>query len=415
MAEAATIPGSVIWACAPTAPKLHRYVLPALQQLIPASWVVPNGFSAEFLDLRLKNGSLVHLQTLEAPDQGRGQGADLVWIDECCELTLEHWEVIRPSLTDRQGVAIMSSSPRGYDWVYEHFYHKAELGVPGYWACRYATRDNPIISAEEIADAQATMSPTMFAQEYDADFVVFQGAIYGSTIDSQILRDDADIRRIIPEWPAIGADRQILVGIDTGADHPFGAAKLVVTEQGIVVVGEYLERDKSFIEHAPPIKAMAFSHGFGPIRYAINKNERQPLLELAQHGIFCERAANDQVAGIERVKSWLHARQLFFIERLVPRTIKQMKSYRWADNYSPKDESKSIKERVYKKEDELPDCIRYALMCWPALPKAVTRAPERDLSNLPDEMQAVISRMRRIERDQSSLEPNMSQTEDFFA
>ena len=415
VAEAATIPNSIIWACAPTAPKLHRYVLPALQQLIPASWVIPNGFSAEFLDLRLKNGTLLHLQTLESPDQGRGQGADLIWIDECCELTLAHWEVIRPSLTERRGAAIMSSSPRGYDWVHDNFYQKAEQGVPGYWACRYATRDNPIITEEEISDAKATMSPTMFSQEFDADFVIFQGAIYGSLVDSQILRSDTDVQKIIPEWPKINADRQILVGIDTGADHPFGSTKIVVTEFGLVVVGEYLERHKSFVEHAQAIKAMTFSHGNGPVRYAINKNERQPMIELSQHGIFCERAQNDQVAGTERVKSWLHSKQLFFVQSCVPRTIEQMKSLRWADNFSPKDEQKSVKEKVYKVKDELPDCIRYSLMCWPRLPAAPQPSTVRDISKLPPEMQRTIQRMRRLDKDPSVLDPNDSQTVDFFA
>ena len=415
VAEAVTIPHSIVWACAPSVPKLHRYVLPTLQQLIPSSWVIPGGFSSEFLDLRLRNGSLLHLQTLETPDQGRGQGADLVWIDEACELTLAHWETISPSLTERRGAAIVSTSPRGFDWVYDHFWKNAENGIPGYWACKYATSDNPIISKDELDAAKATMSDEMYRQEFEADFVVFQGAVYGGAVDPQVLRTDDDVRKIIPEWPQISSDRQILVGLDTGADHPFGATKLIVTELGIVAVGEYLERHKSFVEHASAIKSMAFSHGFGPVCYAINKNERQPMIELAQHGIFCERAQNDQVAGTERVKSWLHARQLFFVERLVPRTITQMKSLRWADNYSPKDESKTVKEKVYKKADELPDCIRYTLVTFPQLPSVKPASTERDISKLPAEMQSAIQRMRRLDKDPAILEANESQTLDFWA
>lgn len=408
--EEACIPNSVVWCAAPTVPKLHRYVLPALQELIPSQWV--KSWNAEFMDLRLKNGSLVHLQTLEDPDQGRGQGLDAVWVDEVAELTLQHWEVLRPSLTERRGVAIFSSSPRGYDWVHDNFYKPAEDGIPGYWACRYTTMDNPIISKDEVADAQATMSAEMFAQEFLADFVVFQGAVYGGAIESQILRDTDAIRKVLPEWPQINPSRQVLVGIDTGADHPFGATKIVATEAGLVVVGEYLERNKSFIEHAAALKRLAHSHGMGPVRFAINKNERQPMIELAQHGIFCEKAQNDVVAGVERVKSWLHTHQLYFVEALVPQTIKQMKSYRWADNYSPKDEQKKVKEKVYKKADELPDTVRYSLMIWPSLPKAATSAPGRDLSKLPDDQRAIIERMRRIDNE-PKVDP-ASQMGDFY-
>ena len=133
-------------------------------------------------------------------------------------------------------------------------------------------------------------------------------------------------------------------------------------------------------------------------RWAINKNERQPMIELGQHGIYCQPAQNDLVAGTERVKSWLHARQLFFVEAFCPRTIQQMKAYRWAENFSPKDGA-ARKEKVYKIDDELPDCVRYALMTWPVLPTAKEpEAKERDISSLPLEVQTSIQRMRRIDK-----------------
>lgn len=390
----ACIPNSVVWCTAPSNPKLNRYVLPAVQQLIPPEWV--QSWSSEFLDLRLKNGSLIHFQTLEDPDQGRGQGLDCVWCDEVCELSEKHWLVLRPSLTERRGVALFSSSPRSYDWVWKSFFKPAEDGVPGFWACRYASKENPIISQEEIDDAKATMPEAMYRQEFEADFVIFQGAVYGGAIDPQILGSDAEVKQVLPEWPEIAPWRQVLVGVDTGADHPFGAVKLVSSEKGLVVVGEYLERHKSFVEHAGAMQRMANSAN---TRWSINKNERQPMIELAQHGITCQGAENDVVAGTERVKSWLHSKQLFFVASKAPLTIQQMKAYRWADNEA-RDQAKRI-EKVYKKDDELPDCIRYACMTYPILPSGPPKQENqpRDLSLLPDEMRASILRMRRIDAE----------------
>lgn len=385
-----TKPNSVWWACAPTNPKLHRYVIPAFQKLIPESWV--KNWSSEYLDLTLTNGSLLHFQTLEDPDQGRGQGLDGVWIDEASELTADHWHVLRPSLTERRGIAILTTSPRSYDWVWEEFYHKAELQTQGYWACRYATSENPIIDAAELAEAKASMPPAMFQQEFMADFVIFTGAVYGGLVDPQILHTTEQVKALIPEWPDL-SHYQTLVGIDTGADHPFGAVKLVVTTKGLVCVGEYLERNRSFIQHAYSIKTLA---GSPLTKYAINKNERQPMIELAQHGINCQPAQNDVIAGIQRVSSWLHARQLYFVQDYCPLTVRQLKAYRWADDKA-KDGSVR-KEKVYKKEDELPDCLRYALMSWPILPKTqVESSPIRNITNLPLEMQATIVRMRKTE------------------
>lgn len=396
--EEASIPNTIGWACAPSNPKLHRYVIPAFQKLIPKDWVAD--WSSEFLDLRLKNGSLIHFQTLEHPDQGRGQGLDWLWIDEVCELTDDHWNTISPSLADKQGVAFFTTSPRSYDWVYEQLYKPAEDGVPGYWGLHAKTFDNPIFHTKEgeefLEREKERMPDTMYRQEYEADFVIFTGAVYGGGLDPQILRTPEQIKCIIPEWPDIASWRQVLVGIDTGADHPFGAVKLISTELGLVVVGEYLERHKTFIEHAGNMKRLAWN---GNTKWAINRNERQPMLELAQHGIFCQGAENDVVAGTERVKSWLHQKQLWFIESLCPMTIKQCKAYRWAEPKT-KDGQTREREKVFKKDDELPDCLRYAVMTWPQLPKMqVDISTARDLSKLPDETRTVIERERRITKE----------------
>jgi len=385
------VPNTIGWCCAPTAPKLHRYILPALQQLIPSEWVVD--FSIEFGDIRLKNGSLIHLQTLEDPDQGRGQGLDWVWMDEASELTEEHWHVLRPSLAERRGAAFFSTSPRSFDWVYEDLYKPAEESVPGYWACRYSTSENPIISQDELDEAKASMPDLMYRQEFEADFVTFTGAVYGEELrEHHILETDDAIRKHLPEWPSIDPDRQVLIGIDTGADHPFGAVKLVKTENALIVVGEYLERNRSFLEHAASLRAMAGTQ----TRWAINKNDKQPALELAQHGIFCQKAENEVMAGTERVKTWLHNNKLYFVRSRCPQTIKQMRAYRWDDNKSK--DGQNRKERVFKKNDELPDALRYALLSWPSLPKAKpVEEAQRDLSKLHPEIQVAIERMRRLE------------------
>jgi len=396
--EEACVPNTIGWAAAPTNPKLHRYVIPAFQQLIPSNWVAD--WNTEFKDLRLKNGSLIHFQTLEDPDQGRGQGLDWLWIDEICELTEEHWNVIRPSLGDKQGVAFFTSSPRSYDWVWEKLYKPAEELTPGYWALHAQTKDNPVFQTPEgvafLASEKQSMPDAMYRQEYEADFVIFTGAVYGGSIDSQILHTDEQVRQIIPEWPKIEPWRQVIIGLDTGADHPFGATKFVSTERGLVGVGEYLERHKSFVEHANALKRLAASSN---TKWAINRNERQPMIELAQHGIFCQAAENDVVAGTERVKTWLHQKQLWFVERLCPRTITQMKAYRWAPDKTK--DGQVRRERVYKRDDELPDCVRYTVMTWPQLPKPVEldANPPRDLSKLPAEMRLAIERMRRIDRN----------------
>lgn len=417
-AEEATIPNTLGWACAPTNDKLHRYVIPALQQVIPEDAVIPNGWSVEHQDLRLKNGSTIHFQTLEDPDQGRGQGLDWLWIDEVCELTKAHWDVIRPSLAG-DTVAFFTTSPRGYDWVNKELATPAQRGDPGYrlYLAKSSQSSNPRMSADFLAREKAQMSDEMYRQEYEADLVSFTGAVYGSAVASQVLTTPEAVQTLIPEWPEIAPWRQILVGLDTGADHPFGAVKIAVVEKGLVVIDEYLERSKPFIEHKYHLWSMANS---GSARWAINKNERQGMIELAQppHAITNLFAAeNDLIAGTERVKSWLAAKQLYFVEARCPRTIQQMQSYRYADNFSSKDESKRGKEKVYKKDDELPDCIRYIVMTWPQLPVINPEVDlRRNLTGLPKGTQMVIKRERLAEEAYNNRDfEGPTVAEDFWA
>jgi hypothetical protein len=85
-----------------------------------------------------------------------------------------------------------------------------------------------------------------------------------------------------------------------------------------------------------------------------------------------------------------------------------MSALRYADNFNTKDDSKHETERVYKKDDELPDCLRYALMTWPELPKVQVQTEKpRDLTKLDPEIKKAIERMRRLDK---ADKPQTSQT-----
>lgn len=390
--EEAVFPGTTGWACAPTIPKLNRYVIPAFQRLIPNEAV--KHWDSQLQDLWLKNGSLIHFQTLETPDQGRGQELDWLWIDEVCELTEAHWNTIEPSLIG-DTVAMFTSTPRGYDWVYDRLYLPAEQRKPGFWACQAKTSDsaNPRMSLKWLAGKRQEMGDAWFEQEYEANFVNFQGAIYENRVPAQILRSDDDVRKWIPEWNDDGYVhpwRTAYIGVDTGADHPFGLAKAICTDKAIIWVDEYLERDRSFAEHAVAMKRMAFPH---QAQFAINQNERQPILEFARHGIDCAPAVNDVHAGIERVKSWIGLRKMWFVQSRVPRLIKQMQSLRYADERTDQQSRKKLV--VYKKNDELPDCVRYACMTYPELPNDPVEAALADLSQFTEAEQRDIQRLQK--------------------
>src|SRR5690606_15266293 len=105
------------------------------------------------------------------------------------------------------------------------------------------------------------------------------------------------------------------------------------------------------------------AHPFDPAVVAIDRAAKMVQLDLYDvHKIMtapAQNAVTGDLGGIRRVKSWLEADQLWFIEGLVPKTIEQMRGYQWAD---PSSSGELRREAVKKVNDDLPDALRYLLM-----------------------------------------------------
>lgn len=389
--DEASTPRTVGWCCAPSYPQLHDYVIPTFFRVCPPTWYDPKHWSEKHYELPLRNGSLVQFRSLDDPDRGRGPGLHWAWLDEACQIAERAWDTLRPALSEHRGVAWFTTTPLGFDWCYKRFWVPAMTGVPGFWAAKYTTADNPIIDADELREARATMDPLFYRQEYEADFVQFLGAVFGDLLPPCILRTDEQIRRVIPTWPTLPPETPLFAGIDPGADHPFAAVLFARTPAGIVGVGEHLHRHAPLSVHLAHLRAQWAGRIVSPI--GIDRSAPQMAIELAQHGIATVQAENNVVAGIQRLLSWMAARQFFLIERAMPRTIEQFASYRWAENTSA--DGQRQKEKVFKLDDDLVDAARYAVMTWPELPEAAAPVTTRDLSSLPDHVRRDIEREAR--------------------
>lgn len=400
--EELTIPNVWWWASAPTYRDLEDFVMPAFFAQVPQAWLDDprTEWSESEYTLVLPNRAMIQFRSLEDAEAGRGPGLDGWWIDEICKLTKHHWEVGRPMLSDRRGILIATTTPKGEDWVDESFYQTAEAGRPGYWACSYRTTDNPIFQTpegqEEIAEAKASMSELMFRQEYEADIVTFTGAIYGEYVDRCIIDGtDDEMRHYFPEWPNLDVSRPAIAGLDPGTDHPFAFGQFVASPRGLVKIAEYAERQKPYAIHVSNIRQL--QRGF-TCRVGIDRSQAQAQIELAQYGFHTVQAENDVIAGINRVTAWMlknpaHREPgqlphgLVLPKRYVPETIRTYRKYRWADS-EKRDGSTKNRELVYKKDDDIPDADRYALMSYPVLPAGdpINSTGRRDLSTLPAKM-----------------------------
>jgi hypothetical protein len=393
-AEETIVPGSIGWCCAPSYPELEDYVIPAFFSVLPSEWFdhPQTEWSEDRLHLRLPNNAEVSFRSLDNPDRGAGPGLDWVWIDEARKIQELAWQILRPALTERKGIAWLTTSPDwGEDWCHRTFWLPALNQQPGFWAVTYTTKDNPIIDPAEVEDARKTMPPALFRREYEASVEYPEGTIYGDAIDGTLAGDDR-IRKWLPEWPAIHPTRQCLVALDPGTDHPFAAVLIVVTPYGLVVCGEYEERHKTYLEHATDVKKMV--GGLTP-RYGIDRSQAQAAIELSQYGIFAAGTENDVEAGVQRVFAWMQTGRMLISTARCPKLIARLRQYRWAD--VPETKRGQMAPVPFKKDDDLPDALRYGVMMWPELPTSkeaekFLAKPVRNLLTLPDQDRLLIER-----------------------
>ena len=101
----------------------------------------------------------------------RGAGLDILWMDEAAFIRSEEpWQVMRPALSDKQGLLITTTTPDGKNWFYDEFWNKDSLADPNQGRVEYRSIDNPYFPKSEWEYTRQRYHPLLFAQEYMAAF-----------------------------------------------------------------------------------------------------------------------------------------------------------------------------------------------------------------------------------------------------
>lgn len=172
----AGLEGKRAWWVGPTYPTASVGWRPLLHLAaqIPKAWPMKTTRTTHY-----PGGGWVQVRSADKPESLRGEGLDLVVIDEVAHIAKfdEVWEQsLRPALSDRQGKAIFISTPKGYNHFWE-LYKRADT-LDDWASFQHPTWDNPFIAQEEIDAAEAQLPALVFRQEYGAEFVQLAGALF---------------------------------------------------------------------------------------------------------------------------------------------------------------------------------------------------------------------------------------------
>jgi hypothetical protein len=93
-------------------------------------------------------------------------------------------QIIRPTLSDRNGWFVFASTPRGKNLFYD-VHRTAERTPEEYYSLTLKASVSGIIHPQELDDLRRTMDPEEFAQEYECSFdAALKGAIYAAEVNA---------------------------------------------------------------------------------------------------------------------------------------------------------------------------------------------------------------------------------------
>lgn len=173
-------PDRNVWYVAPTYKQAKQIVWRKLKhKLQDLRWA--KKINESELTIELKNGSLISLKGADNADSLRGVGLDYLILDEFADIDPEAWyEVLRPTLADKEGGALFIGTPKGIgNWAHDIYNMPTEN--PDQWASyQYTTIDGGNVKPEEIEAARRDLDERTFRQEFLATFETYAGRIYYS-------------------------------------------------------------------------------------------------------------------------------------------------------------------------------------------------------------------------------------------
>jgi hypothetical protein len=151
------------------------------------------------LEITLVNGSMIMMRSADNKDSIRGIGLDYVVIDEAADIPglQETWQaVIRPTLSDREGDAMIIGTPKGKGFLFDLF--NTGKTTEDWISWQYTTAQGGQVSEEELAQAKRDLDDRTFKQEYEAGWIEFAGSIYYSFGDHNLISKSVPLQQGTP-------------------------------------------------------------------------------------------------------------------------------------------------------------------------------------------------------------------------
>lgn len=231
-------PSAVVWYVAPTYRDAREIGWEEFLEHADVLKPAIKSIHSSFLKVTFINGAKMYFKGSDKPDSLRGRGLTLCIIDEAAFCHEDTWKKsIRPALSDKQGKAILISSPNGHNWFKQQYHHAMGNAYPAWTAWRFPSSHNPLLTEEDLEAARHELSEMDYRQEYLAEFVTKAGLIY----------DDFSDDNINDEWKFDPGVHDVYLGMDFGYANPT-AVMFVAVDRATGTVHQF---DELYVERTP--------------------------------------------------------------------------------------------------------------------------------------------------------------------
>jgi len=333
------------------------YVAPTFQSARDIAWeglkkrivglnVQPNETRLE-VDVPNKYGgvSKIMLRSWDSVETLRGQFFDLIILDEIAHIKnfwINWQEVLRPTLTDRQGQALFISTPSGFN----HFFDLCNLELTDneFQSFHFTSWDNPYLPKDELEKAKATLPEDRFSQEYLAEFTKTTGLVYKEFDRASHLYENDDL---VPK------SFKRYAGVDFGFRNPAAVAEVRTDGDRFFVTDEWYKTERTDTQIADYVAGCGFE--------AVYPDPENPsaIEELNRRRVNVREVAKGKgsvEAGVSKIQELFKTGKLRIHKRCV-NLIAELESY----SYDEEKDGKNDNEKPIKHKDHLLDALSYAI------------------------------------------------------
>ena len=299
--------------------------------------------------IELSNNSTIRMGSINQVDSVVGRSYDLIIFDEAA-LTdgRDAFNVaLRPTLDKENSKAIFISTPRGRNNYFAEFYYRGFSEEFPEWCSVKATyHENPRISESDIIEARKTMSANEFAQEYMADFNVYEGQVWAFNHEACL----ADLSQLDV------SNMDVFAGLDVGYKDPTAFCVMAYDwdERKYYLIDEYMDSEKTTEQHALNIQKLIQKWDIDFIY--IDSAAQQTRYDFAQnYDISTINAKKSVLDGIGHVAGIVDNDDLI-VNQSCKEAISSLDQYQWDPNPN------LLKEKPkHNMASHMADAMRYAL------------------------------------------------------